>query len=124
MDDEPSILSLMKTMFQRKRHTVLANEVAPFCPCDATNPYAFPIPTESPFPPKSDFAKLFAILYEYRDIGISRPDLALCFKKWTSKDIPESDYDVKIFLSAMMNGIPHWITEKNGVIKLHLKRPV
>lgn len=97
-------------------------------PPDSANAYAFPIPDCSPFDPSNGYAKLFAILYEYRNVGISRPDLLLCYKNWTSKDVNAANYEVINFLSVIAKGIPgtpYWIAERDGKIKLHLEpKPV
>ena len=77
---------------------------------------AFPIPSCSPFPPSSDFAKIFAILYAHRQTGISMEAFVLCYRRWSLKDKPQADFDLGSFISLGKTG--GWIVERNGVVFL------
>lgn len=96
---------------------------------EPTVPKTFPMPECVPFPPSSDFAKIFAILYNYKDKGISKPDLVDCYRLWSLKTFTQADRDVNGFLEdgSDPKGISEvagyiWIVDKNGLITLHFVR--
>ena len=93
---------------------------------------AFQMPACVPFRPSSGLAKIFAILYDSREKGISKSDLVDCYKQWSAKDGKRADYAVDVVLSAKEDGSSHpniskaaqryWVVNTKGSYILHLRQ--
>ena len=99
---------------------------------EPASPTAFPMPDCVPFRPSSGYAKIFAILYDRREKGISKTDLVDCYKQWSAKDGKRADYAVDVVLSAKEDGSSHpniskaaqryWVVNTKGSYILHLRQ--
>lgn len=76
-------------------------------PPNSDAPVFFDLPDCSPFDPSNDFAQVFAILYAYRDTGITKPALLNFYRSVSGKDKKRATKDVNIVISSKRDGKCH-----------------
>jgi hypothetical protein len=101
-------------------------------PSGSDSPMPFPIPECSPFDPKSDYAKVFAILFAFRETGISWLNLVACHRAVSGKPKTLAEKDVGAVISAKRDGTSHksvcteapyyFVVDEHGLMTLHLKK--
>lgn len=85
-----------------------------------------------PFRPTASYGKLWMLLLQYKDKGISRADFIKEGAKVIGKDVKHTSYDVAVVASPTQNGKAHpsanraadhyWVERtEGGLLKLHLR---
>ncbi len=94
------------------------------------SPSAYPIPDCVPYRKSSGYAQAWAILYAYRNEGITKKEFVAKYQAATGKPEKNCGYDCHVVASSHEDGSSHksaekaaksyWVERADGLLKLHL----